>query len=217
MEPTVDLSLHPPQPHSQTLLVCNRLLSATADQLNTFAATCEEKLITMHHKMQRLETGVKLLESKLNTLPGQSAATAGATGAAGAAASADGGGGSSSDGGTAAAGTAAAAAAGAPPPPPPPPPPGAAAAGENSATAAADQVAAPEEPPPPPEEPKLKIKDDPRFAKYFKMVNFGVPKAVVVIKFGQETGFDAALLDDPDAAAPPGGSIEEEDGSDDDD
>ena len=49
------------------------------------------------------------------------------------------------------------------------------------------------------------MKDDPRFAKYFKMVNFGVPKPVVCMKFQQETGLDPALLDTPDAPAPEGG------------
>ena len=50
--------------------------------------------------------------------------------------------------------------------------------------------------------------------KYFKMVNFGVPKPVVIMKFQQETGFDPALLDTPDAPAPLGG--EDEDDADDD-
>ena len=58
---------------------------------------------------------------------------------------------------------------------------------------------------------KSKIKDDPRFAKYFKMVNFGVPKQVVSLKFQQETGMDPALLDTPDAPAPPGGVEEDSD------
>jgi hypothetical protein len=62
-----------------------------------------------------------------------------------------------------------------------------------------------------------KIKDDPRFAKYFKMVNFGVPKPVVCIKFQQETGMDPALLDTPDAPAPPGGSGADDDESQSDD
>ena len=165
MEPAVDLSLHPPAPASQTLLVANKLLSATAEQLNTFAATCEEKLIAMHHKMLRLETGVKLLEAKLGSLPGTAfEAPNGANGAAGAATS-----------------TAPAppppppagdpSAAGVPPPPPPPPPPG-------EATAAA-----PSEPAPPeaPEEPTLKVKDDPRFAKYFRMEKMGVPRPAVAL------------------------------------
>ena len=70
MEPTIDLNLHPAQSQAQTLLVCNQIITETAEQLNAFAATCEEKLIAMHYKMQRLETGVRLLESKLGSLPG---------------------------------------------------------------------------------------------------------------------------------------------------
>ena len=65
----MDLSLHAARPHVDTLLVINRLVSSTAEQLNTFALTCEDKLLRMHHKMQRLETGVQLLEAKLSSLP----------------------------------------------------------------------------------------------------------------------------------------------------
>ena len=68
--------------------------------------------------------------------------------------------------------------------------------------------------PPEPQKPQRMIKDDPRYAKYFKMVNFGVPKPVVTMKFQQETGLDPALLDTPEAAAPPGGEEADGDGSD---
>ena len=120
VEPAVDLSLHPPQPPSQTLLMANRLLSATAEQLNTFASAAEEKLIAMHHKMLRLETGVKLLEAKLGSLPGGVDAAAGV---------------SSSAGPPPPAQPAAAAAA-----PPPPPPPEGAAVAAPSAAAPAEEV-----------------------------------------------------------------------------
>ena len=192
MEPAVDLTLHPAQPASQTLLVVNQILSQSAEQLNAFAATCEDKLIAMHHKMQRLETGVKLLEGKLNSIPSASgdAAPLGAPPASAAAPPPP----------------AAGAADGAAPPQP--------AAATNATPNAEPAAEAPEAAPPPTEEPKKKIKDDPRFAKYFKMVNFGVPKPVVIMKFQQETGFDPALLDTPDAPAPLGG--EDEDDADDD-
>eukprot|EP00325_Prymnesiales_sp_UTEX-LB-985_P001427 CAMPEP_0174700844 /NCGR_PEP_ID=MMETSP1094-20130205/5676_1 /TAXON_ID=156173 /ORGANISM="Chrysochromulina brevifilum, Strain UTEX LB 985" /LENGTH=49 /DNA_ID=CAMNT_0015898399 /DNA_START=78 /DNA_END=227 /DNA_ORIENTATION=+ len=42
------------------------------------------------------------------------------------------------------------------------------------------------------------------------MINFGVPKPVVVMKFQQETGCEPALLDTPDAPAPPGGEEQDE-------
>lgn len=49
----------------------------------------------------------------------------------------------------------------------------------------------------------VKVKDDPRFLKYFKMLNFGVPPHAVATAIANETGFPASLLDDPNAAAPP--------------
>ena len=69
MEPQVDLALHPPRKTSETTMICNHLLRSTAEQLNEFANKCEEKLIHMHHRMLRLETGVKLLEIKLGSVP----------------------------------------------------------------------------------------------------------------------------------------------------
>ena len=62
--------------------------------------------------------------------------------------------------------------------------------------------------------PKVPANEHPKYAKYFKMVNFGVPKPVVTMKFQQETGLDPALLDTPEAAAPPGGEEADGDGSD---
>lgn len=193
MEPAVDLSLHPPQPPSQTLLVANKLVCSTAEQLNTFAATCESKLTAMHHKMLRLETGVKLLEAKLASLPGAAfeapppappAAPAGPAAVPPPPAEQP-----------------AAAAAGVPPPPPQP-------------TPAASVEPPPEPEPPAPEEPVMKVKDDPRFAKYFKMEKMGVPRPAVSIKMRQE-GIDPSFLDTPDAPAPPGGEPEPESDEDD--
>ena len=194
MEPAVDLSLHPPAPPTQTLLVTNRLLQQTAQQLNTFASTCEEKLITMHHKMLRLETGVKLLEAKLGSLPGATLdAPANGNASAAAAPPPPPPPGPTADGGAAA------------PPPPPPPPPLAAATSQP-----APSEPAPPAPPEEPEEPVVKIKDDPRFSKFFKMEKMGVPKNAVKMKFAQETGLDPSLMDTPDAPAPPGGAVQED-------
>ena len=190
MEPAVDLSLHAARPATETLLIANSLIASTATQLNTFASRCEEKLLAMHHKMLRLETGVKLLEAKLNSLPEANATDI------------------------------------APPPPPVTPAAVATAAAAPPAPPPAPSVndmpppPATSVPPPPPEapamteespdEPKRKMKDDPRFAKYYKMEKFGVPKPVVIMKFQQETGMDPALLDTPDAPAPPGGTDDED-------
>ena len=47
-------------------------------------------------------------------------------------------------------------------------------------------------------------------------VNYGVPASIVRDKLRAETGFDPALLDQPDAPAPPGGEEPESEDSDDD-
>ena len=63
----------------------------------------------------------------------------------------------------------------------------------------------------PAEEPStyVKVKDDARFSKYFRMEKMGVPRPAVAIKLKQETGFDGSLLDNPEAPAPPGGGSSE--------
>ena len=47
-----------------------------------------------------------------------------------------------------------------------------------------------------------KIKDDPRFSKYFRMLKVGVPMAQVRGTFQTETGCDPDLLENPDGPAP---------------
>ena len=222
MEPTIDLNLHPAQSQAQTLLVCNQIITKTAEQLNAFAATCEEKLIAMHYKMQRLETGVRLLESKLGSLPGGgNTSNAEATNVPQTPHASS----SSSNAAAVAAELAPPPIVGAPPPPPPPPPPpadGSTAVDGGGALASAppaEQTGPPEAPVLPAAAAGPRMKDDPRFAKYYKMVNFGVPKPVVCMKFQQETGLDPVLLDTPDAPAPPGETEEgasQSDGSDED-
>ena len=138
--------------------------------------------------MQRLETEIKLLECKLSSLPQNAADAAPAT----------------ITGPTAASDAAE--------PPTSSIQPAGATDPAQPATAPTAPPAAPE-PEPEPEVPVMKVKDDPRFIKYFKMLNFGVPLPVVAAAIANETGFPASLLDNPNAAAPPGGNAaEDEDG-----
>jgi len=64
-----------------------------------------------------------------------------------------------------------------------------------------------------PNEPKIEetetqpISSDPRYAKYFKMVHFGVPKPAVKLKMEQE-GLDSSLLDNPQHMVPKPKSVE---------
>ncbi|KAG8187902.1 hypothetical protein JTE90_001665 [Oedothorax gibbosus] len=62
-----------------------------------------------------------------------------------------------------------------------------------------------------PQEPKKTVSQDRRFAKYFKMINMGVPPAAVQIKMTSE-GVDPLILNDPDAEAPPGAPDTESEG-----
>lgn len=53
-----------------------------------------------------------------------------------------------------------------------------------------------------PEAPAMTVSQDPRYAKYFKMVNMGVPASALKTKLLSE-GLDPDLLDTPNAPAPP--------------
>lgn len=54
-----------------------------------------------------------------------------------------------------------------------------------------------------PAAPTNTVSKDPRFIKYFKMLNIGIPLGAVQIKMRQEN-VDPSILDNPDAPAPPG-------------
>jgi hypothetical protein len=47
----------------------------------------------------------------------------------------------------------------------------------------------------------LLIKDDPLYARFFRMLRMGVPDPAVRLKMQQE-GLDAAMLDTPEAPSP---------------
>ena len=91
----------------------------------------------------------------------------------------------------------------APPPPPPPPPTTTNPDDERADASDVDRTAsAPSSAPSDDGGPK--IRDDPRYSLYFKMVRMGVPAQAVKNKMALE-GFspaEADLLDDPDAPAP---------------
>lgn len=163
----------------------NHFVSHTGGFLNRFSCVCEEKLEKLSHRIQQLEITLNLLEAKISSIPGLENVTA-ASGASGASQTTptDTGGGATA-----------------------PPPAGA------PAQPSADSAAAP--PPPPAEEakPANPISKDPRFMKYFKMVQVGVPEQVVKMKMSAE-GFNPDLLDDPDAPAPAGGASKDEDDDD---
>jgi len=76
------------------------------------------------------------------------------------------------------------------------------------AQAAPAQAAVAEAPAPPaePEKPVLKMKDDPRYTRYFKMLSVGVPMAQIKQKMMAE-GYPPEVLDNPDAPSDAQGSV----------
>ncbi|XP_014677433.1 PREDICTED: WASH complex subunit CCDC53-like isoform X2 [Priapulus caudatus] len=65
-------------------------------------------------------------------------------------------------------------------------------------------------------EPVNSVAKDPRYAKYFRMVQVGVPVPAVQVKMHME-GLDASLIETPNAPAPVATSKEENDSDFDDD
>lgn len=173
----------------RTIAFINHFITHTSRFLNRFSCVCEDKLENLHTRIQQLEISLSLLEAKLSSVPGLENVTAPAS-ATSATAPATG-----TDTAAAVASTSAPAA-------------------TPAATPAAAPVApAAEEaaPPPPAEAPSATpISKDPRYMRFFKMVQVGVPPPAVKGKMAAE-GLDPSLLDDPDAPAPPDDSPKKED------
>ncbi|XP_021359370.1 WASH complex subunit 3-like [Mizuhopecten yessoensis] len=173
----------------RTLAFMNHFVSHTASFLNRFSCVCEEKLDHMLSRLQQLEITMNILEAKLTSIPGLENVTAPASGA---------------------------------PPPdaqqaPQPTSPGAPQAAGNQQDVPSPPEAE-ETAPPPPEEEKTDnpVSKDPRYAKYFKMLQVGVPEAAVRPKMKME-GLDPNLLSTPDAPAPAMSARKKDDSDDDDD
>ncbi|KAK3096490.1 hypothetical protein FSP39_000680 [Pinctada imbricata] len=163
----------------RTIAFLNHFINHTVRFLNRFSCVCEEKLEHMANRIQQLEITMNLLETKLSSIPGLENVTAPTS--------------SQPDAGT---GTQQ-------PATQTPAAPQTATPQPQGAPAAAPQPAAEEPPPPPVEEAASNpVSKDPRYAKYFKMVQVGVPEHAVKLKMANE-GLDASFLDTPDAPAPP--------------
>lgn len=158
-------------------MIVNSFVLSTSDFLNKFASLCEQKLSRVSAQVQRVEIVLSLLEAKLDSIGWM--APGGALPVSAAPAGGD-------------PAQPAIASSSAPVAPP------------MGAAPAAAASAAPAAPPAAPAAPVLKVKDDARYSKYFKMLGMGVPKAAVRIKMSSE-GQDPDVIDmDPEAAAPAG-------------
>lgn len=71
--------------------------------------------------------------------------------------------------------------------------------------AATQQVETKTAPPPGPDPNAMKVKDDPAYARYFKLMKLGMPVEQIKLKLSAETDLDPNLLDTPDAISPNSG------------
>lgn len=170
--PEVDLSQTPAINHKRTLAFLNHFITHTVRFLNRFSCVCEEKLADMQRRIQRLEITLSILEAKLSSIPGlDKIAPIDTT----------------------------------------PPPAAQTTSNETTQQTPAQQQTPqanngpketddtiPEPAAVEPEKPKMTVSKDPRYMKFFKMVNFGVPSGAVKAKMAAE-GLNPDLLDTPDA------------------
>ena len=181
-----------PIPSRKILMVVNHFVISTTGFINKFLSHCEQKLRKVTIDIQRLEILLRILEGKIDSIDWLEKDAGGPP--------------PSSQSNPADASAPDAGGGGVPPPPPaggaggvPPPPPGAGAPGAPPAPAGAEAKAAPA----PAADAGPSLKDHPKTVKFFRMLNFGVPKAVIAQAMRRE-GLSESLLDlDPNAPAGP--------------
>mmetsp|Transcript_28829 Transcript_28829/g.50736 ORF Transcript_28829/g.50736 Transcript_28829/m.50736 type:complete len:433 (+) Transcript_28829:201-1499(+) len=178
-------------PSRKVLMIVNHFVVSTTDFVNKLLVHAEQKLARISLDVQRLEILLRILEGKLDSidwLQGQVKKDAPADSNAAPASAA------SASVPPPPSGVPAPPSGAVPPTPGVPPPPGSA---PGAPAAPAPAAAAP----PPAVEAGPKLKDDPRFVKYFRMVKLGVPPPVVEMKMKTE-GFDPQILQlDPEGPA----------------
>ncbi|KAG5267801.1 hypothetical protein AALO_G00225900 [Alosa alosa] len=190
----VDLTKVPAIQQRRIVAYLNQFVVHTVRFLNRFSTVCEEKLATISLRIQQIETTLSILEAKLSSIPGLEDVRVEGGAERPAATEANG-----------------------------PVAPSASATGHTGTPAAPPP--APAEPlhqtPEPAAEPKVEsvesnamtVAKDPRYARYLKMVQVGVPVMAIKNKMVLE-GLDPNLLDTPNAPVPDGDNkktVEEQD------
>ncbi|CAL1275907.1 unnamed protein product [Larinioides sclopetarius] len=172
----VDYSKVDPLNQKRTLTFLNHFLIRTTSFLNHFSSVCDEKLENLLIRIQRLEASMCILEAKLASIPGLDDVTVNVEPAESVSATQNETGASESP------------------------------STQPQSETAVSNPAAPAEQPKEEQRPKMTVSQDPRFAKYFKMINMGVPPGAVQLKMTAE-GVDPSILNNPDAEAPPGAPV----------
>ncbi|KAK0171017.1 hypothetical protein PV328_008785 [Microctonus aethiopoides] len=171
VEPIVDYTKIPPIHQRRTISFINHFIVTTVAFLNKFSLKCEEKLYEFENKLQKLEAAVVILESRLASVPGLENKSTVAVDCDDAQSSNTVEKENDSESIVNA---------------------------EDVTTQNLDETKSSEVTTVENVEP---ISKHPLYEKYFKMVNFGVPKPAVKIKMAQE-GLDPSLLDDPQQLIP---------------
>eukprot|EP00049_Salpingoeca_infusionum_P019301 m.361276 g.361276 ORF g.361276 m.361276 type:complete len:274 (-) comp19470_c0_seq1:281-1102(-) len=215
---TYDLNQVQSLEHFRTLAFVNQFVIQTTSFLNHFSSVCQEKLANVSSRLQHLEINAALIHDKLAAIQGLEGVTAeeytSTTNvpapyavnsivsvpteqpSAPPQAAAQTVGSTQEAAGPVAPAAPADSASGPPPPPPlpgtegaPPAPPGPPPSGEG---------APPPPPPPAAEASGPPRKNDPRYKRFFNMLNYGVPMGQVAMKLKAECGLEADFLEFPD-------------------
>ncbi|XP_019113586.1 WASH complex subunit 3 [Larimichthys crocea] len=182
----VDLTKVPAIQQRRVVAYLNQFVVHTVRFLNRFSTVCEEKLANISLRIQQIETTLCILEAKLSSIPGLEEVTVdGLSQQKPAQANGPTIPNQSQEG---------------PPAEPLPPAEPAQAAPEAATTQKAEAAA----------ENVMTVAKDPRYARYLKMVQVGVPVMAIRNKMVLE-GLDPNLLDTPDAPVPDGGAGSTED------
>ncbi|KAM9495778.1 WASH complex subunit 3 [Clarias gariepinus] len=181
----VDLRKVPAIQQRRIVAFLNQFIVHTVRFLNRFSTVCEEKLATISLRIQQIETTLSILETKLSSIPGLEEVTVNGVDQR-----------LPTETNGPAVGSSPSAVTAAPSPPSEGPGQGQ----EGAQGQKADNV--------------MTVAKDPRYARYLKMVQVGVPVMAIKNKMILD-GLDPSLLDSPDAPVPDCGKkvTEEQDDS----
>lgn len=181
----VDLTKVPAIQQRRIVAYLNQFVAHTVRFLNRFSTVCEEKLANISLRIQQIETTLCILEAKLSSIPGLEDVTIEGLGQQ-QTAQANG------------------------PINPSQSQTESPAAGPHQEPAQTTPEASATQKAEAPAENVMTVAKDPRYARYLKMVQVGVPVMAIRNKMVME-GLDPNLLDTPDATMPDGGAKSSED------
>jgi len=180
MQTPIDFKTVESVPYRKTITLVNNFIINTTEFLNKFSYLCEKKLENVSQQIQKLEITMNILEAKLASIPGLEGSVPIDNNVP-----------PSPEMNNVSSSA---------PIPPPPPGPGSYSSSSTTTTATISTIpVAPSEPEP--NSDVLKVKDDPRYQPYFKMLRLGVVPENIKLQM-RSRGVNPDLLDTPDAPAP---------------